>query len=229
MWSRVEWIVRVLVVESDDQTAEMLVDRLGRTGYRVHRVGTGGAALRCWEDADLVLLDLGVRDMDGLEVCRQIRGNGNTPLITFTSGDTELDRVLSLQAGADDCLVKPYGYRELVARMEAIMRRALSWSSATAVSHGPLHIDPANRQVRVGEGVVEVTRKEFDLLYLLASLPETAMSRRDIMARAWADEGVTSSRTVDMHVSSLRSKLGDSSWIVTVRGVGYRLGGGGQS
>ncbi|WP_323139352.1 response regulator transcription factor [Streptomyces sp. NBC_01549] len=221
--------MRVLVVESDDQAADSLVGRLGRTGHRARRVHSGRAALRSWEEADLVLLDLGLPDLDGLEVCREIRAKSNTPVITFTSGGTELDRVLSLQAGADDCLVKPYGYRELVARMEAVMRRAMSWSTTSAISRGSLYIDPCSRQVRVGERVVEVTRKEFDLLYLLASLPETAMSRKDLMAKVWADEWASSSRTIDTHVSALRGKLGDSDWIITVRGVGYRLGGGPES
>lgn len=109
------------------------------------------------------------------------------------------------------------------------MRRTMSWSTASTISRSPLHIDPCSRQVRVGERVVEVTRKEFDLLHLRASLPETAMSRRDLMAKVRTEKRAGSRRTVDTHVGTLRTKLGDSAWIVMVRGVGYRLGEGAAS
>jgi DNA-binding response OmpR family regulator len=217
---------RVLVVDPDERAAADLADRLARSGYEVGLAATGRAALTSWEDADLVVLDLGLPDVDGLEVCAQIRGRGATPVITLTSGDTELDRVLSLQAGADDCLIKPYGYRELVARMRAVLRRTAAPRTTAVLSHGALRIDPRGRQVRVGDRSVTLTRKEFDLLYLLASLPQTVVSRRDLMAKVWADEWSVSSRTVDTHVSSLRGKLGPGDWIVTVRGIGYRLGTG---
>ncbi|MEV1007480.1 response regulator transcription factor [Streptomyces sp. NPDC049881] len=217
---------RVLVVDPDERAATALAERLARSGYRAGTAATGQAALVAWGHCDLVILDLGLPDMDGLEVCAQIRGRGTTPVITLTAGDTELDRVLSLQAGADDCLVKPYGYRELVARMRAVLRRTTAPSSTSVLRRGALWIDPRGRQVRVGERVVGLTRKEFDLLYLLASLPQTVVSRRDLMAKVWADEWSVSSRTVDTHVSTLRGKLGPGDWIVTVRGVGYRLGSG---
>ncbi|MFF3326636.1 response regulator transcription factor [Streptomyces sp. NPDC002889] len=218
--------MRVLVVDSDDEAAELLAARLARSGHQVSRARTGLTALHAWRQADLVLLDLGLPDLDGVEVCGEIRAKSSTPVITFTAGDTELDRVLSLQAGADDCLVKPYGFRELAARMDAVMRRAHSRTSVSTVSRGALHIDPRSRQVRVGERIIDVTRKEFDLLHLLASLPETVVSRKDLMSKVWADESAVSTRTIDTHVSTLRSKLGDGDWIVTVRGVGYRLGDG---
>lgn len=217
--------MRVLLADPDDLTAEPLVCRLVRSGHRVRRVRTGRAALRAWEQADLVLLDLELPDMDGLEVCTGIRSRSTTPVIAFTGGDTELDRVLSLRAGADDCLVKPYGFRELIARMNAVMRRTGAAGGAAGLSRGALRVDPATREVRLGERAVEVTRKEFDILLLLASVPETVVSRRDLIAKVWADEGPISSRAVDTHVSTLRTKLGDG-WIVTVRGVGYRLGDG---
>ncbi|MDH6132644.1 DNA-binding response OmpR family regulator [Kitasatospora sp. MAA4] len=218
--------MRVLVVEADEKAADALVGRLGRHGHEVDRVDSGRAALNAWEQADLVLLDLELPDLDGVEVCRDIRTRSSTPVITFTAADTALDRVLSLQAGADDCLVKPYCYRELLARINAVMRRTAAPPAADTVLRGRLRIDPRSRRVLLGERVVEVTRKEFDLLYLLASLPETVVSRRDLMAKVWAEDGTNSSRTVDTHVSTLRNKLGDGDWIVTVRGVGYRLGDG---
>ncbi|MGW7369836.1 response regulator transcription factor, partial [Streptomyces sp. NPDC054841] len=219
-------MMRVLVVDSDDQAAEALVSRLIRNGHRASRVRSGRAALRTWDQADLILLDLALPDLDGVEVCGEIRARGGTPIITFTSKDTELDRVLSLQAGADDCLVKPYGYRELMARMNAVMRRAAARTGTAALSRGALHIDPGSRQVRVRERIIDVTRKEFDLLFLLASSPDAVVSRRDLISKVWADEWAISSRTVDTHVSTLRTKLGDGDWIITVRGLGYRLGDG---
>jgi DNA-binding response OmpR family regulator len=217
--------MRVLVVDADLRNAETLVCGLAKQGHNVDHVESGRAALDTYKQADLVLLDLDLPDLDGVEVCRTIRAGGETPLITFTNGATELDKVLSLQAGADDCLVKPYGFRELVARMDAVMRRAMARApNRRALSCGDLHIDPRSRQARLAGRLLELTRKEFDLLYLLASLPGTVFSRKELMAKVWADDWAVSSRTVDTHVSTLRNKLGAGDWIVTVRGVGYRLG-----
>ncbi|WP_329136804.1 response regulator transcription factor [Streptomyces sp. NBC_01476] len=216
--------MHVLVVDSDEAAATLLAERLVRHGYRVSRATTGREALTACGEADIVLLDLALSDLDGLEVCGRIRNWSSTPVITFTSGETELDRVLSLQAGADDCLIKPYSHRELVARMHAVMRRMTRPADSSVLTRGSLRIDPQGRQVRVGDRTVPVTRKEFDLLYLLASVPQTVVSRRDLMTKIWADEWAASSRTVDTHVSSLRNKLGSRDWIVTIRGIGYRLG-----
>ncbi|MEU9453557.1 response regulator transcription factor [Streptomyces sp. NPDC048277] len=214
--------MRVLVIDPDDGTAEPLVCRLVRNGHQVRRARTGRAALEQWEQAEVVLLDLELPDLDGLQVCAEIRARGGTPLITFTSRDTEMDRVLSLRSGADDCLVKPYGFRELIARMNAVARRVTPGGDAAGVTCGALRVDPGAREAWVGGRQLELTRKEFDILLLLASAPETVVSRRDLIARVWADEWAISTRTVDTHVSALRAKLGDG-WIVTVRGVGYRL------
>lgn len=214
---------RVLVVESNERDAESLSRGLLRHGHLVDHVGTGGEALRMYEDADLVLLDLELPDVDGLEVCRGIRTAGGIPVIAVTARGSELDRVLGLQAGADDYLVKPYGFRELVARMDAVMRRAAPQQPlAMTVTHGPLSIDAGTREVRLHGRCVEMTRKEFDLLFLLASNPETVIPRKQVMRRVWGD--TWSRRTVDTHVSSLRGKLGASDWIITVRGVGFRFG-----
>ncbi|MFE2069958.1 response regulator transcription factor [Streptomyces sp. NPDC059467] len=214
--------MRVLVIDPDDGTAEPLVCRLVRNGHQVRRARTGRAALEQWEQAEVVLLDLELPDLDGLRVCAEIRARGSTPLITFTSRDTEMDRVLSLRSGADDCLVKPYGFRELIARMNAVARRVTPGGDPAGVSCGALRLDPGARTAWVGDLPLELTRKEFDILLLLASAPETVVSRRDLIARVWTDEWAISTRTVDTHVSALRAKLGDG-WIVTVRGVGYRL------
>ncbi|MEU6055329.1 response regulator transcription factor [Streptomyces xanthochromogenes] len=214
---------RVLVVESDTCDADALIRGLRRHGHDVAGSDTGAKALRSYQDVDLVLLDLELPDLDGLEVCKEIRSACDVPIIAVTARSTELDCVLALQAGADDYLVKPYGFRELMARMDAVMRRSRSQSPAPqAIAHGRLLIDAGTREVHLDSRRIEVTRKEFDLLYHLATHPDTVVSRKELMQRVWGD--TWSRRTVDTHVSSLRSKLGASGWIITVRGVGFRFG-----
>lgn len=220
-----EGALRVLVVENDARAADTLLKSLVRQGYTTQRAATGAQALRAHRDADLVLLDLDLPDLDGLEVCRGIRAVSDTPIIAVTARDSELDRVLGLQAGSDDYLVKPYGFRELLARMEAVMRRVRSHpTAARIINHGSLRIDAGARVATLDGQPVDLTRKEFDLLYLLASQPGTVVPRRQIMAQVWDDAWSPHGRTVDTHVSALRSKLGSSEWITTVRGVGFRLG-----
>ncbi|WP_327279015.1 MULTISPECIES: response regulator transcription factor [unclassified Streptomyces] len=214
---------RILVVENNDEDAEPLMRGLQRYGHHVERVSGGIPALDAYDGVDLVLLDLELPDLDGLEVCRQIRAAGDTAVIAVTARGAELDRVLGLQAGADDYLVKPYGFQELLARMEAVMRRVqMSTADPSLIVRGPLCIDAAARQVSLDGRRVEVTRKEFDLLYLLAVQPDNVVSRKAIMQAVWGD--VWSRRTIDTHISSLRGKLGSSDWIRNVRGVGFQLG-----
>nr|AEM44211.1 two-component system response regulator [uncultured bacterium] len=219
-------VLSVLVVESEARAAECLVQKLRRNGYQAVSVATGAKALQVHRSADLVLLDLDLPDLDGLEVCRAVRAISDTPVIAITARDSELDRVLGLQAGADDYMVKPYGFRELMARMEAVMRRVRPQQRALQqiIVHGPLHIDASTREIRLHQVPVDVTRKEFDLLYLLASQPGNIVSRKQLMTQVWDDPGSRPGRTIDTHVSSLRNKLGSSNWIITVRGVGFRLG-----
>jgi DNA-binding response OmpR family regulator len=152
------------------------------------------------------------------------------PLIVVTARASELDCVLALQAGADDYLVKPYGLRELMARADAVLRRCRAPRDADPggdggerpVERGPLHIDPHSREVRLRNRCIAMSRKEFDLLYLLASQPDKVVPRERIMSEVWQNSW--SRRTVDTHVSSIRQKLGSSEWIRTVRGVGFRIG-----
>ncbi|GLU48662.1 DNA-binding response regulator [Nocardiopsis ansamitocini] len=221
-----EYVIRTLVVEHDVNLSKTTVSNLRRNGYDADSVGTGKAALDEAENADLVLLALDLPDLDGLEVCRQIRAICDTPIISVTDGGTELDRVLGLQAGSDDCINKPYGLRELIARIEAVMRRTRPKPAfqGSVICHGQLYLDCAGRKVRVSGKDVKVTRKEFDLLYLLLSQREKVVSREQLMTRVWGNEWAKNGRTIDTHVSSLRSKLGASSWITTVHGVGYRIG-----
>ncbi|WP_042364818.1 response regulator transcription factor [Streptacidiphilus neutrinimicus] len=218
--------LRVLVVENDPDAAECLVHELRRHGHAARSAGTGGLALQLLPSVDLVLLDLDLPDLDGLEVCRRLRAEGDTPIIIVTARGTELDRVLGLQAGSDDYVVKPYGLRELLARIDAVMRRAQPSAPppARVITHGTLRIDARSREIALGGRPIPLTPKEFDLLHLLASQPGTTLSRRQLLRQVWDDEWSHQGRTIDTHVSSLRSKLGSGSWIVTVRGVGFRIG-----
>ncbi|SEQ18785.1 response regulator transcription factor [Streptomyces radiopugnans] len=215
----------VLVVEREASAAEAMVRDLRRQGYSAHSVDTGARALRAHHDAGLVLLSLDLPDIDGPELCRSLRAESNVPLIAFTHTDSELERILALKAGADDCVATTWGHRELGARIEAVLRRVRPKPpTPETISLRPLHIDPRTREVRLRDRVVNVTSKEFELLYALAADPGTVVSRKELMARVWGSSWVQTSRTIDTHVSSLRAKLGSSRWIITVRGVGYRMG-----
>ncbi|MFJ4717361.1 response regulator transcription factor [Streptomyces sp. NPDC088785] len=211
------------MVDHDAGPAETLAAQLRRHGHLPVCARNGASALQAHEDADVVLLDLELPDLDGLEVCRAIRSVSRVPVIIVTDRRSELDCVLGLQAGADDYVTKPYGLRELMARIEAVLRRT-HWQPGTVseVRHGRLHIDVGSREVSVDGRPVTLTRKEFDLLSLLAAHPGTVVSRKQLLKQVWGE--TWSRRTVDTHVSSLRGKLGDGAWIVTVRGVGFKLG-----
>ena len=221
--------METLVVGNDRQVLSALGDRLERNGHAVTVAADGQAALGEFPKAELVLLDLDLPDIDGLEVCRRIRDTSDTPIIAFAAGG-ELDRVLGLQAGADDCLEKPFEFRELLARIHAVMRRVRPCSTTppdTPVSVGGLYLAPGTRTAQLDREELQLTRKEFDLLLYLASNPEAVLTRSRIMADVWGDQPGHSprlSRTIDTHVSSLRAKLRDGRWIQTVRGVGFRLG-----
>jgi DNA-binding response OmpR family regulator len=218
--------VRVLLVESDRELARCLAVGLRRQGFAVDHVTTGAEALRSCRQADVVLLDLGVPDLLGLRLCRDIRAVAGVPVVAVSADRTEATRVRALRAGADDCLDKPFGFRELVARMEAVTRRARSARSrdtAPGSDGSPVTVDAVARNARVGERLLCLTEKEFDLLHLLVSHAGIVVSREEIMAQVWGDARNRRSRTVDTHVASLRRKLGDDRWIVTVRGVGFRF------
>ncbi|MFE1248979.1 response regulator transcription factor [Streptomyces sp. NPDC058735] len=214
---------QVLLVESEHRQRESLSEALGRHVHQVTCVDTGAKALGVYDQADVVLLGPDLPDIDGLEVCRAIRATCDTPIIVVTDRDSELDCVLALQAGADDYVVKPYGFRELLARMDAVMRRATPRRQGEhIIEHGPLRIDALTREVQLHNRMIPMSRKEFDLLQLLAANPDSVISREHIMRQVWNDSW--SRRTVDTHVSSIRGKLGEKSWILTVRGVGFRIG-----
>ncbi|WP_433788707.1 response regulator transcription factor [Actinoplanes sp. CA-252034] len=223
-----------LAVEPDAIQAERLLGYVGGLGYQVRAVATGKDALHAFEDCDLVLLSLDLPDIDGHEVCRDIRKAGDTPVIAFAGGNgAEGDRVLGLQAGADDCMARPYGLREVAARIDAVMRRARRTAAEPeVVTRGELRVDAVRHEVGIGDRVIPLTRKEFELIRVLASEPDRVFSRQELMARIWQDDGgapsraARSSRTLDTHVGTVRHKIGSGGWIVTVRGVGFRLGDG---
>jgi DNA-binding response OmpR family regulator len=214
--------MRVLIVEDDDAIAEPLEKGLRREGFEPLRVRNGADALA--EDRyDLVLLDLGLPDLDGLEVCRRLRARSQVPIIVVTARGEEVDRVMGLELGADDYLIKPFGFRELVARIRAVSRRTGGGEQDVTTTVGDLVIDRRVRKVTVADQEVELTRKEFDLLAFLASDPGATFSRLDILQTVWDEHWYGTSKTLDVHIASLRRKLERPDLVETVRGVGYRL------
>ena len=214
--------MQILIVEDDDAIAKPLAAGLEREGFDVTRVATGEDALEA-ALPDLVLLDLRLPGMDGTEVCRRLRARSDVPIIVVTAKGEEVDRVVGLELGADDYLVKPFGFRELLARIRAVMRRARPGTDRAQIHVGALEIDVRGRRAIVGDDALNLTTKEFDLLALLASEQGDVVSRQRILREVWDTEWFGPTKTVDVHVASLRKKLGDPGWIETVRGVGLRL------
>jgi two-component system, OmpR family, response regulator RegX3 len=220
--------MRLLVVEDDDGIAAPLVAGLRREGFDVERVATGHDALAAAEP-ELVLLDLRLPDMDGYDVARRLRARSRVPIIMVTARGEEVDRVVGLELGADDYVVKPFGLRELIARINAVGRRASepAWDAEPeadpVATVGALTIDRRRHEVTLAGEPVALTPKEFALLGLLAADPGATVDRRRIMEEVWGSRWYGPAKTIDVHVSSLRRKLGDPGWIETVRGVGFRL------
>lgn len=217
--------MKVLVVEDDPTIAEPLVSGLERQGYVVTWARTGADALNA-DTGDLVLLDLGLPDLDGQVVCERIRKRSPVPIIVVTARSDEIDRVSLLDLGADDYVVKPFGLRELLARMRAVLRRvetAAATTEQTAIDVGALHIDTRARAVTVDGRPVALTLKEYELLLYLAEEAGAVLTRDQILRRVWDETWWGSTKTLDVHIASLRRKLGDPGLIETVRGVGYRL------
>jgi DNA-binding response OmpR family regulator len=216
---------RVLIVEDDEAIGRGLETVLAERGFAVQRCSRGGAALVA-ADADrpdLVLLDLGLPDIDGVEVCRRLRrGSPSLPIVVLTARDAEMDIVLGLNAGADDYIAKPFRLGELLARISALLRR-VGPQDATPVVVGDITLDPADRAVRRGDREIELRPREFDLLLLLARNAGRVVPRDRILAELWRDHWGGASKTLDMHISTLRRRLGEPGPITTFRGVGYRL------
>jgi two-component system, OmpR family, response regulator RegX3 len=219
--------VKILLVEDDEAIAVSLTDGLVAAGFTVEHAATGRAALDA-PAPDAVLLDLGLPDMDGRDVCRALRARSNVPIIMLTARDDEFDRVLGLELGADDYVTKPFSFRELVARIRAVTRRATAMPGApedgpTTDRVGELEIDRRTRRVVLAGEPLALTAKEFDLLAFLAIDPGAVCTRTDILEHVWDANWYGPTKTVDAHVAALRKKLGDPRWIEAVRGVGFRL------
>ena len=227
---------RVLIVEDEAPIRELLRLHLSLAGFAVDEIGDGTAALERLrgERYDLVMLDLMLPALDGITLCRAVRGQGanvTTPILMLTARDTESDKVLGLESGADDYLAKPYGIRELLARVGAILRRTdrieHSGNGSKRVRSRFVALDSERRQAIVRGAPVDLTKQEFDLLYLLASRPGIVFSRAALLAKVWSDDGYVTERTVDTVISRLRRKVErdaqDPEMILTAWGVGYKF------
>jgi DNA-binding response OmpR family regulator len=215
--------VRLLLVEDDPTISEPLVDGLRREGFEVELAATGAEALAA-DPVDLVLLDLGLPDLEGRVVCQQLRAGSPVPIIVVTARGDEIDRVVLLELGADDYVVKPFGFRELVARIRAVLRRVSSNGDEPRrerLDVGRLIVDLRTRAVSFDGLPVALTPKEFDLLVKLASDAGAVTTREQLMREVWDENWWGSTKTLDVHVASLRRKLAPEV-IETVRSVGYR-------
>ncbi|NEC85146.1 response regulator transcription factor [Streptomyces sp. SID12501] len=219
--------MRVLLVEDDEPVAQSLRRGLLRYGFEVAWVSTGGAALSHTDPYDVVLLDLGLPDTDGLDVCKALRARGDVPIIVISARSDETDRVVGLELGADDYVSKPFGVREVIARIRAVMRRVQPRDRAADA--GPdrygtrLTIDRKAARVRLDGDEVALAPKEYDLLAFLTEEPGALMSREQIMEAVWDANWFGPTKTLDVHVAALRRKLTGAIAIEAVRGVGFRL------
>ncbi len=219
----------IVVIEDDPNIADLVDVYLRREGFRVVQAGDGTHGLEAVgrEHPRLVVLDIGLPGtLDGFEVCRRIRATSAVPVVMLTARDTELDRILGLELGADDYVTKPFSPRELAARVRAILRRAAGPppDPLAVVAVGGVEVDIGRREARVGGQPVALATREFDLLRYLADNTGLALSRRQLLDGVWGPGWYGDERTVDVHVRQLRKKLGDALPLTTVWGVGYRLG-----
>jgi DNA-binding response OmpR family regulator len=219
----------VLVVEDEVSIASFVSLYLKNAGYGVKAVSSGADALAQVEAEQpaLIVLDLMLPDMDGIEVCRRVRQRRDIPILMLTARDEDVDKIIGLEVGADDYMTKPFNPRELVARVKSILRRSgpdrKERESAT-LQHGDLHIDSGRREVKVGDDEIQLAPKEFDLLWELLDHRGLVLTRDQLLERVWGYTFAGDTRTVDVHVRQLRRKLGEASPIVTVWGVGYKVG-----
>jgi DNA-binding response OmpR family regulator len=214
----------VLVVEDEPSIADLLRLYLSREGFGVHveRDGRGGLAAARSLHPVAIVLDVGLPEIDGTEVCRQLRADGDwVPVLFCTARDDEIDRVLGLELGADDYITKPFSPREVVARVKAAVRRSGVPTSTPRLALGRVEVDRDAHKVRVDGAEVELTATEYDLLVHLMRSPGRVLSREQLLSEVWGYAAVVGTRTVDVHVAQVRAKLGDASPIRTVRGVGY--------
>ena len=218
----------ILVVEDEASIASFVALYLKNAGYAVRTVSTGQGALTqlASEPPALVILDLNLPDIDGVEVCRRIRKGSDVPILMLTARDEDVDKIIGLEVGADDYLTKPFNPRELVARVKTILRRAAPErrrDEGEEITHGDLVINAGKREVHVGDEEIQLAPKEFDLLWELLDHRGLVLTRDQLLERVWGYTFAGDTRTVDVHVRQVRRKLGDASPIVTVWGVGYKV------
>ena len=223
--------MKILVVEDDPRISDVLDYALKAEGHDVQKAERGREAIELAKRSApaLIVLDVGLPDLDGFEVCRAVRKFSDVPVIFLTSRSDEIDRVVGLEIGGDDYVVKPFSPRELLARIKAIRRRHERAASAPTESqtqnelrYGPITIDPEKFRVRSGNREIILTAQEFKLLELFVRHPGRVFTREQVLNRAWGDGGLVTDRTIDVHVKSLRKKFGKLDFIETVRGIGYR-------
>ncbi len=228
---------RALIVDDEAALTDVIASYLRREHFDVTTCHNGVDALAVARevDPDVVVLDLGLPGIDGVEVCRQLRTFSDAYVVMLTARDTEVDTIVGLSVGADDYVTKPFSPRELVARIRAMLRRPRTVGTTTVPitpprTFGPLSIDVASRQVFLDGESIALTRTEFDILAALSSRPAVVWSRRQLIDAVWGEPWVGNDHLVDVHVGHLRRKLGDDPadprFVFTVRGVGYRMGGG---
>jgi DNA-binding response OmpR family regulator len=218
----------VLIVEDEASIASFVSLYLKNAGYTVKAVANGADALAQVERElpALIVLDLMLPDMDGIEVCRRLRQRRDVPILMLTARDEDVDKIIGLEVGADDYTTKPFNPRELVARVKSILRRSVPAqrdAESAQIRHGDLLVDSGRREVHVGEEEVQLAPKEFDLLWELLDHRGLVLTRDQLLERVWGYTFAGDTRTVDVHVRQLRRKLGEASPIVTVWGVGYKV------
>jgi len=218
----------ILVVEDESSIASFIALYLKNAGYQVKTVATGSGALNQVAAGmpSLIILDLNLPDVDGIEICRRIRKSSDVPILMLTARDEDVDKIIGLEVGADDYLTKPFNPRELVARVKSVLRRAgpeRRRDESKELRHGDLTIDAGKREVHVGDEEIQLAPKEFDLLWELLDHRGLVLTRDQLLERVWGYTFAGDTRTVDVHVRQVRRKLGDASPIVTVWGVGYKV------
>jgi two-component system response regulator RegX3 len=227
-------VTRILVVEDEESYRDPLTYQLTREGFEVVEAADGNSALAAYdaEGADLVLLDLMLPGLSGTEVCRELRARGDVPVIMLTAKDSEIDKVVGLELGADDYVTKPYSYRELLARVRAVLRRRQPNDSGEhdedgVLEVGPVRMDVERHTVAVSGESVALPLKEFDLLELLMRNAGRVLTRGQLIDRVWGADYVGDTKTLDVHVKRIRSKIepdpGTPKYLLTVRGLGYKL------
>ncbi len=218
----------VLVVEDEPSIASFVSLYLKNAGFGVRTAATGSEALAQAgaTDVSLIVLDLMLPDVDGIEVCRRVRQRSDVPILMLTARDEDVDKIIGLEVGADDYLTKPFNPRELVARVKSVLRRSVperGKPESAQLRHGDLLVDAGRREARVAGEEVQLAPKEFDLLWELLDHRGLVLTRDQLLERVWGYTFAGDTRTVDVHVRQLRRKLGDASPIVTVWGVGYKV------